>query len=99
MARTMIEIFDPPEGMRPGMTAVARIATERVPDVVLAPAEAIFQRDGAPVVYKLDGSMFVETPVTVRKRGKEQAIVDQGIAPGDRIATRRPPPEMIRRAK
>ena len=48
--------------MRPGMTAVARIATERVPDVVLVPAEAIFQRDGAPIVYRLDGSMFVETP-------------------------------------
>ena len=85
--------------MRPGMTAVARIATERVPDVVLAPAEAIFQRDGAPVVYKLDASKFVETPVTIRKRGKEQAIVDQGVSPGDRIATRRPAPEMIRRVK
>jgi multidrug efflux pump subunit AcrA (membrane-fusion protein) len=85
--------------MRPGMTAVARIATERVPDVILAPAEAIFQRDGAPVVYKLTGSMFVETPVTLRKRGKEQAIVDQGVSPGDRIATRRPAPEMIRRGK
>ena len=85
--------------MRPGMTAVARIATERVPDVVLVPAEAIFQRDGAPVVYKLDGSMFVETPVTIRKRGKEQAIIDKGVGPGDRIATRRPLPEMLRRVK
>jgi len=83
--------------MRPGMTAVARIATQRVPDVVLAPAEAIFQRDGAPVVYKLAGSIFVETPVTIRKRGKEQAIVDAGVAPGDRLATRRPQPELIRR--
>jgi multidrug efflux pump subunit AcrA (membrane-fusion protein) len=83
--------------MRPGMTAVARIATERVPDVVLAPAEAIFQRDGAPVVYKLDGSTFVETPVRIRKRGKEQSIIDHGILPGDRIATRRPPAEMLRR--
>lgn len=83
--------------MRPGMTAVARIATERVPDVVLAPAEAIFQRDGAPVVYKLDGSTFVETPVTIRKRGKEQSIIDHGVVPGDRIATRRPAPEMLRR--
>jgi multidrug efflux pump subunit AcrA (membrane-fusion protein) len=83
--------------MRPGMTAVARIATERIPDVVLAPAEAIFQRNGAPVVYKLDGSMFVETPVTLRKRGKEQAIIDTGVGPGDRIATRRPSPEMVRR--
>ena len=44
--------------MRPGMTAVARIATERVPDVVLVPVESIFQRDGAPVVYTLSGSTF-----------------------------------------
>jgi HlyD family secretion protein len=85
--------------MRPGMTAVARIATERVPDVVLAPAEAIFQRDGAPVVYKLDGAIFTETPVTIRKRGREQAIIDHGVVPGDRIATRRPLPEMIRRTQ
>jgi HlyD family secretion protein len=85
--------------MRPGMTAVARIATQRVADVVLIPSEAIFQRDGAPIVYKLNGSMFVETPITVRKRGKEQAIVDAGVAAGERIATRRPQPEMIRRAE
>jgi RND family efflux transporter MFP subunit len=82
--------------MRPGMTAVARIVTERVPDVVLAPAEAIFQRNGAPIVYRLDGARFVETPVSIRKRGKEQAIIDAGVQPGDRIATRRPAPEMVR---
>ena len=85
--------------MRPGMTAVARIATERVPEVVLAPAEAIFQHDGAPVVYVLAGSTFVETPVAIRKRGKEQAIIDKGVGPGDRIATRRPAPEMLRSVK
>jgi multidrug efflux pump subunit AcrA (membrane-fusion protein) len=85
--------------MRPGMTAVARIATQRVPDVTLVPSEAIFQRDGAPVVYKLDRSMFVETPITIRKRGKEQAIVESGVGPGDRIATRRPQTELIRRAE
>ena len=50
-------------GCGPGMTAVARIATERVPDVVLVPVESIFQRDGAPVVYTLSGSKFLETPV------------------------------------
>jgi HlyD family secretion protein len=82
--------------MRPGMTAVARIATERVPDVVLVPSEAIFQRNGAPVVYKLAGSKFVETSVAITKRGKEQAIIESGVAPGDRIATRRPTPEMLR---
>jgi predicted NAD/FAD-dependent oxidoreductase len=43
--------------------------------------------------------MFVETPVTIRKRGKEQAIIDKGVGPGDRIATRRPLPERLRRVK
>src|SRR5687768_2349441 len=37
--------------IRPGMTAVARIATDRVPDVVLVPSEAVFQKDGSPVLY------------------------------------------------
>lgn len=94
-----LAFLDADARMRPGMTAVARIATERVPDVVLVPAEAIFQRNGAPVVYKLVDAEFVETPVTIRKRGKEQAIIDQGTSPGDRIATRRPSPEMIRRVE
>jgi len=85
--------------IRPGMTAVARIATERVPDVVLVPSETIFQRDGSPVVYKLDGVAFEERRVEVARRGREQAIVASGIAPGDQIATRRPTPEMIRRAQ
>jgi HlyD family secretion protein len=85
--------------MRPGMTAVARIATDRVPDVVLVPAEAIFQHNGAPVVYRLDGAKFVETPVTIRRRGREQAIIDEGVAPGDRIATRKPSPEMLAAAR
>jgi len=85
--------------MRPGLTAVARIATQRVPDVVLIPSETVFQRDGAPIVYRLDRAMFVETPVVVRKRGKEQTIIDRGVAPGDRIASRRPQPEMIRRTE
>ena len=85
--------------IRPGMTAVARIATERVPNVVLVPSEAIFQRDGAPVVYRLEGAGFEERGIRLTKRGKEQAIVASGIDPGDRIATRRPPPELIRRAQ
>ena len=94
-----LAFLDADSRMRPGMTAVARIAADRVQDVVLVPAEAIFQRNGAPVVYRLHESTFVETPVTIRKRGKEQAIIDAGVAPGDRVATRRPTPDLITSVK
>jgi multidrug efflux pump subunit AcrA (membrane-fusion protein) len=90
-------LLDVDPKIRPGMTAVARIATDRIADVVLVPAEALFQKDGAPIVYTLDGSEFVETRVEVKRRGKEQSIIASGIAPGARIARRRPQPEMIRR--
>lgn len=90
-------LVDTDPRIRPGMTAVARIATERVPDVVLAPAEALFQRDGAPIVYVLDGSEFVERRVTVQRRGREQSIISSGLSPGERVATRRPAPDMVRR--
>jgi len=85
--------------IRPNMTAVARIAVDRVKDVVLVPTEAVFQRDGFPVVYKLHGSKFDEQRIEVTRRGREQAIVGSGVAPGDRIATRRPGPELIRRSE
>jgi multidrug efflux pump subunit AcrA (membrane-fusion protein) len=88
-------LIDVDPRIRPGMTAVARIAVERIPNVVLIPSEAVFQHDGATVVYKLQGAEFIERRVQITKRGKEQAIVTSGIAPGDRIATRRPTPEMI----
>jgi RND family efflux transporter MFP subunit len=85
--------------IRPGMTAIARIATDKLPDVILVPADAVFQKDGSPIVYVLDGSDFVEQPVQVSRRGKEQAAVASGVDPGVRIAARRPPPEMIRRSQ
>jgi RND family efflux transporter MFP subunit len=83
--------------IRPGMTAVARIATERVGGVTLIPAEAIFQKDGSPIVYKLSGTEFEEQPVEVSRRGREQAIVTSGVSRGDRVATRRPPADLVRR--
>ena len=85
--------------IRPGMTAVARIATERVPNVVVVPSDAVFQKDGSPVLYVLDGSTFVERRVQISRRGKEQAVVAAGVEPGTRIAARRPAPEMIRRSE
>lgn len=93
---TLLEI-DP--RIRPGMTAVARIATDRTPDVVLVPAESVFQKDGSPMVYVLDGSEFVERSVQLSRRGKEQAMVTSGVEPGERIAARRPTPELVRRSQ
>ena len=92
-------LLDVDPKIRPGMTAVARIATDRVAGATLVPGEAVFQRDGSPVVYRLSGSEFEERVVEIARRGREQAIVSSGVAPGDRVATRRPAPDLIRRSR
>lgn len=83
--------------IRPGMTATARIAADRLPSVTLVPAEAIFQKDGRPVVYKLNGAKFDEQQIEIVRRGREQAAVSAGVAPGDKLAVRRPQADLIRR--
>lgn len=85
--------------IRPGMSATARIAADRVPNMLLVPAEAIFQRNGRPVVYRLRGSVFEEQHVEIAHRGREQAAVASGVSVGDRLATRKPDADQMRSAQ
>ena len=57
----------------------------------------MFQHDGHPVVYRLRGSRFDEQRIDVTRRGREQVAIGGGVTPGDKIATRRPEPDQIRR--
>src|SRR5687768_16868822 len=90
---------EPDPRIRPGMSATARIGIERVPGVLIAPTEAVFQRDGRPVVYRLNGSMFDEQRIEVSRRGREQVAIASGVSPGEKLATRRPEPDQIRRPR
>ncbi len=89
---------EPDPRIRPGMTATARIATDKLPGMMLAPTEAVFQRDGHPIVYRLRGSMFDETRIEIVRRGREQVAIGSGVNPGEKLATRRPDTDQIRRS-
>jgi multidrug efflux pump subunit AcrA (membrane-fusion protein) len=91
-------LADPDSRIKPGMTATARIAADRLPDTTLVPVEAIFQKDGRPIVYRLNGSKFDEQTIEIVRRGREQAAVSAGVKAGDKLAVRRPEPDLIRRA-
>ena len=84
--------------IRPGMTATARIAAEKLPNVTLVPAETIFQKDGRPIVYRLRGSKFDEQIIEIARRGREQAAVSAGVSPGDKLALRRPAADLVRKS-
>jgi multidrug efflux pump subunit AcrA (membrane-fusion protein) len=76
--------------LKPGMTATIRISVGRLPDVLIAPVEAVSLVRGRPTVYRIAGAELVETPVTILRRGREQVALAAGVSAGDRLALRKP---------
>ena len=43
---TMVEVIDPPTGLRPGMTAKVAIRVETIPDALQVPIQSVVERNG-----------------------------------------------------
>ena len=80
--------------LRPGMSVTERIAVQRIPNVILIPAEALFNRNGRDVVYVEQGAKgsnnFIERAVVIGHRGGGQVEIRSGLEPGVRVATKDP---------
>lgn len=76
--------------LRPGMTAQVTVAGRTLSDVLQVPRQAIFEQEGAPVVYvDVDGA-FEARPVTVVGNG-EGSVAIEGVAEGTEVALVDPP--------
>src|SRR5262245_12694119 len=69
---TALQLADSDPKIRPGMSATARVSVERVPNVILIPAEASFQKKGHSVAYILKGTAFEERAIEITRRGGGQ---------------------------
>jgi HlyD family secretion protein len=90
-----LSITDADARLRPGMSAVARIAVGTIPDMLLVPAGAVFPSEGRLIVYRRTGTRFEALPVAIVRRGREQVAVKSPLeapapggplAPGDHLA-------------
>lgn len=87
----VLSITDADARLRPGMSASVRIATGKVPDMILVPAAAVFPAEGRLVVYKRGRRQFEAVPVEIIRRGRDQVAVKGAVSPGDRVALVKPP--------
>lgn len=71
--------------LRPGMTAALTASAEPLRDVLHLPRQAVFQREGRPVVYARRGGEFVPVEVKVL-RYTESRVALEGVAPDDEVA-------------
>ncbi len=91
------ELPPPPEAtneldvlLRPGLLADIEIIVEKVPDAIHIPVQAVFEREGKPVVYVKKGDQFEERVIKPLKRSESVMVVAGGVQPGELVALSNP---------
>jgi multidrug efflux pump subunit AcrA (membrane-fusion protein) len=76
--------------LRSGMSASARLELDRLGDVLIVPAAAVFQRDGRSVAYVVSGDVAEPRVIAVVRRNREQAVIGAGLREHERVSLRPP---------
>ena len=71
---------------RPGLLADVEIIVEKIPNALHVPAQAVFEKDGKPIVYVRKGSKFEARPVQIAKRSESTMVLAGGVKPDEIIA-------------
>ena len=81
-----ILIENPPQGLRPGMTAKVHILVEELPSALQVPLYAVLRVEGASycLVYKEDENLEVR-PVTLGSVNASTAVVTEGLKEGESV--------------
>jgi HlyD family secretion protein len=89
----VVALSDSDPRLRSGMSASARVELDRLPDVLVVPTGAVFQKGAATIVYLVKRSDVESRPVTVLRRGRDQIAVASGVGEGDRVSLKEPEQE------
>lgn len=89
----VIAMADGDPRLRSGMSGSARVELDHMPNVLLVPVGAVFQRASATVVYVVSRGTAESRPVLILRRGREQIAIASGVREGERVALREPDAE------
>lgn len=79
------QLDKPDARMRPGVTAEVVIASAPLKDALYLPRQALFEKNGKPVVYVESGDKFETKEVKITRR-TESHIVIEGLKEGTEVA-------------
>ena len=81
----VIALDHPDPQLRPGLTGLVAISAGEVKNALYLPPQAIFAKDGNPVVYIRKGSDFEPQKIKITRRS-ETRIAVEGLAEGTEVA-------------
>lgn len=85
-----VQLDQPDSRLRAGMTAAFRIEVERLPDSLVVPEKAVFDKGDRMVAYVLTNGSYEERKIILGRRSGDQILVEDGLEQGERIALKDP---------
>lgn len=75
---------------KPGITGDVTVVVDKVPNAVIMPAQAMFQKSGQNVAYVWHSGEFEERAIEVGRRSGDKIMVAKGVSAGEQVALRDP---------
>ncbi len=72
--------------LRPGLLSDVEIIVEKIPNAINVPTQAVFERDGKPVVYIKTNRGFEPRNIQIFKRSESVMVLTGGVQPNDVVA-------------
>jgi len=72
--------------LRPGLLADVEIIVEKIANAIHVPVQAVFEKDGKPVVYVKRENAFEPRFIKPLKRSESVMVIAEGVKPGEIIA-------------
>ena len=72
--------------LRPGLLADVNILIEKIPNALHVPTQAVFEKDGKPVVYIKAGNKFDMRVIKPSKRSESTMVIADGVKAGEIVA-------------
>ena len=82
---TIIRILDPPEGIKPGLTAEARITVNEMSDALTLPVQAVFEYQKKMHVVTYNAGRWGMKEVKAGPTNDKQVIILEGLDEGEEV--------------
>lgn len=83
---TLVEIIDPPENIRTGMSAEAQIFVEQLDDALQVPVQGLYEHGGEMyTLVQRNKEQFETAKVELEATNDTMASISEGLSDGDRV--------------
>ncbi len=85
-----IDFTEPDPRLKPGMTGAIQVEVERLPDSLMIPADAVFEKEGRIVAYVAASNGYEERTLRLSHRNSQSVRVTEGLMRGERVTLKDP---------